>query len=145
MNFRIRELVEGDLDNGFLETLDNLRAVGKLSNIQKRNIFKKIKLGPGNRIFVAIDEAGKVVGSTTLMIEQKFIHQGGLVGHIEDVVTHKDFRGMGVGRALVQHATDTARNAGCYKIILNCTEENREFYEKIGFKQHGIEMRIDLK
>lgn len=137
--------MEGDLDNGFLETLDNLRAVGKLSNIQKRNIFKKIKLGPGNRILVAINEAGKVVGSTTLMIEQKFIHQGGLVGHIEDVVTHKDFRGMGVGKALVRHATDTARNAGCYKIILNCTEENREFYEKIGFKQHGIEMRIDLK
>ena len=145
MNFKIRELVEGDLDNGFIETLNNLRAVGKLSNIQKRNILKKIKSGLGNKILVAISEAGKVVGSITLIIEQKFIHQGGLVGHIEDVVTHKDFRGMGVGKALVKHATDTARNAGCYKVILNCNEDNREFYEKIGFKQHGIEMRIDLK
>ena len=143
-NLVIRQLQEDDLFKGFLESLDSLRKTSELSPQKAKQIYKKIKSNPNHVIFVAVLD-GKVVGSTTLIIEQKFIHQGGLVGHIEDVVTHKDFRGMGVGKALVRHATDTARNAGCYKVILNCSEENREFYEKIGFKQHGIEMRIDLK
>ena len=145
MNFRIRELVEGDLDNGFIETLNTFRDVGALTSIKKREILKRIKSSPSNKIFVATNQDGKTIGSATLIIEHKFIHQGGLVGHIEDVVTHKDFRGIGIGTALIQQGVNYARNAGCYKVILNCSEENREFYEKLGFKQHAIEMRIDLK
>ncbi|KFM14170.1 hypothetical protein AAA799O18_00780 [Marine Group I thaumarchaeote SCGC AAA799-O18] len=32
-----------------------------------------------------------IIGSTTLFIEQKFIHDSGLVGHIEDVVVRKAY------------------------------------------------------
>ena len=37
-----------------------------------------------------------IIGSTTLLIEQKFIHDGGKVGHIEDVVTRKGYEGFGI-------------------------------------------------
>ena len=50
-------------------------------------------------IFVAILD-GKVVGSTTLLIEPKFIHNGGLVGHIEDVVVNKEFQGQKIGEEI---------------------------------------------
>jgi len=144
MHLEVRELEEKDLENGFIETLDNLRNVG-LDLKRTKEIFRKIKSNPYYKIFVAINENGKVIGSTTLLIEQKFIHEGGLVGHIEDVVTHKDFRGMGFGKAVMQKAIDAAKDAGCYKVILNCSDENFPFYEKLGFRKHEREMRLDLK
>lgn len=144
MNFVVKELEEKDLENGFLETLNHLRSVGNLDDNRAKEIFRKIKSNVDNKIFIAVNEDGKIVGSTALIIEQKFIHEGGLVGHIEDVVTHKDFRGMGIGATLVQKALDVAKETGCYKAILNCSEENFPFYQKLGFRKHGIEMRLDL-
>lgn len=145
MIFTIKELEEANLENGFLETLNHLRSVDNLNIESAKEILRKIKSNPNNKIFIAINEDGKVIGSTTLIIEQKFIHEGGLVGHIEDVVTHKDFRNIGIGKALVEKAVKVAKDAGCYKVILDCSEENVPFYEKIGFRRHGIEMRLDLK
>lgn len=36
--------------------------------------------------------------------------------------------------------TQTARDAGCYKVILDCKECNTGFYEKCGFAAKGIQM-----
>jgi glucosamine-phosphate N-acetyltransferase len=143
MHLEVRELEEKDLENGFLETLSHLRNVN-LDIKKAKEIFRK-KSNQDNKIFVAVNENGKIIGSTTLLIEQKFIHEGGLVGHIEDVVTNKEFRGLGVGSAVIKKAIEVAKQAGCYKVILNCSEENFPFYEKLGFKKHGTEMRLDLK
>ena len=65
-----------------------------------KGILKKIIQDPNHIIHVAID-GNKVVGATTLFIEQKFIHQGGLVGHIEDVVVRKECEGTGIGMKLI--------------------------------------------
>lgn len=144
VTFKIKELEEPDLTNSFFETLGCLRSTGKLTVEKAKSILKKIKGNPNHKIFIAVDD-GKIIGATTLLIEHKFIHEGGLVGHIEDVVTHRDFQYKGVGSALMKKAIDIARESGCYKVILDCSEDNAPFYEKAGFKKHGIEMRMDLK
>jgi len=74
----IREIEENDLENGFLESLDFLRKASNIDRIKAREILKKIINDPNHIIHVAIDD-NKIVGSTTLLIEQKFIHEGGLV------------------------------------------------------------------
>ena len=39
------------------------------------------------KLIVIEDRAsGKIVGSGTIMMERKFIHETGIVGHIEDIV-----------------------------------------------------------
>ena len=86
----IREIEENDLESGFLESLDFLRKASNIDRSKARVILKKIINDPDHIIHVAIDDS-KIVGSTTLLIEQKFIHEGGLVGHIEDVVVRKDY------------------------------------------------------
>ena len=148
----IREIEEGDLEKGFLETLDFLRNASRLDKNKARKILKKIKqnftrdqdqfLQRNHIIFVAIDDK-KIVGSTTLFIEQKFIHDGGLVGHIEDVVVRKDYEGQGIGMKLIISLLDVAKQRKCYKTILNCEDNLRPFYEKIGFKKATNEMRYD--
>ena len=138
----IREIEEDDLEKGFLETLDFLRNTGDLDKNKANEILKKIKQNPNHIIYVAIDNK-KIVGSTTLLIEQKFIHDGGLVGHIEDVVVRKDYEGQGIGMKLVSSLLDVAKQRKCYKTILNCEDSLKPFYEKIGFKKATNEMRYD--
>jgi len=84
-----------------------------------------------------------VIGSTTLLIEPKFIHQGGKVGHIEDVVIAKEHQGTGIGEKLINFVLDHAKQNQCYKTILDCSDDLKQFYEKIGFKKHSNCMRFD--
>jgi len=138
----IREIEEDDLEKGFLETLDFLRNTGDLDKNKANEILKKIKQNPNHIIHVAIDNK-KIVGSTTLLIEQKFIHDGGLVGHIEDVVVRKDYEGKGIGIKLVTSLLERAKEKNCYKTILDCKDDVKQFYERIGFKRESNSMRYD--
>ena len=138
----IREIEEDDLEKGFLETLDFLRNASDLDKNKANEILKKIKQNPNHIIYVAIDNK-KIVGSTTLLIEQKFIHDGGLVGHIEDVVVRKDYEGKGIGIKLVTSMLERAKEKNCYKTILDCNDDVKQFYERIGFKRESNCMRYD--
>ena len=138
----IREIEEDDLEKGFLETLDFLRNASDLDKNKANEILKKIKQNPNHIIYVAIDNK-KIVGSTTLLIEQKFIHDGGLVGHIEDVVVRKDYEGKGIGIKLVTSMLERAKEKNCYKTILDCKDDVKQFYERIGFKRESNGMRYD--
>ena len=93
-------------------------------------------------IFVASD-GDRIVGTCTLLIESKFIHDGGIVGHIEDVSVDAKYQGTGVGGTLVKAVLEAAAKMGCYKTILDCQDEIMKFYEKIGFKKSATTMRFD--
>ena len=138
----IREIEEGDLDKGFLETLDFLRKASDIDKNKAKEILKKIQQNSNHIIHVAVDD-NKIVGSTTLLIEQKFIHDGGLVGHIEDVVVRKDYEGKGIGIKLVASLLERAKEKNCYKTILDCNDDVKQFYERIGFKRESNGMRYD--
>jgi glucosamine-phosphate N-acetyltransferase len=145
-NFVVREIEMRDLTRGFFETLSNLAPIGSLASHDERakKILSEIRSFPFYAIFVAVREDGELIGSITILIEQKFIHDGAKVGHIEDVVTRKEYEGRGVGKALVIKALDFAKQKRCYKVVLDCSRRNVQFYEKLGFKQHDVSMRIDL-
>jgi len=143
-NLKIRELEQNDLFNGFLESLDSLRNASDIDKDKADKIFSIIKSSQNQKIFVAILE-DKVVASTTLIIEQKFIHDGGLVGHIEDVVVSKEYQGKGIGEELILQVLDYAKKNNCYKTILDCSDDVKLFYERIGFKRHSNCMRFDHK
>ncbi|MBT3743828.1 MAG: GNAT family N-acetyltransferase [Thaumarchaeota archaeon] len=141
-DIKIREIIETDIENGFLETLDSLRKTSDLDKKIGKDILKKIISNPDHIIHVA-EENGKIIGSTTLFIEQKFIHNGGKVGHIEDVVVSKEYEGRGIGFKLVNSLLEKARVMNCYKTILDCQDELIPFYERIGFKQESNQMRYN--
>ncbi|MGI0082268.1 MAG: GNAT family N-acetyltransferase, partial [Nitrosopumilaceae archaeon] len=128
---KIRELEERDLSNGFLESLDSLRKASNLDPKKAKEILKKIRAGTSHIIYVA-ELDSKVVGSATIFIEQKFIHGGGKVGHIEDVVVRAEYQDEGIGQKLVEALLAYAQKNGCYKTILDCTDEVMPFYEKLG-------------
>ena len=138
----IRKLEEKDLFRGFLTSLDSLKKASDLNENKAKDVFNKIKSNPNHHVFVVILD-DKVAGSTTLLIEPKFIHQGGKVGHIEDVVIAKEVQGSGIGEKLINFILDYAKKNDCYKTILDCSDDVKPFYEKIGFKKHSNSMRFD--
>lgn len=139
---KIRELENEDLYKGFLSSLDSLRKASTIQKEKAEEVFQQINQNPHHHVFVA-ELDGKIIGSITLLIEPKFIHDGGIVGHIEDVVVSKEKQGKGIGEKLVRYAINFAGELGCYKTILDCDDGLIPFYEKVGFKKHSNEMRFD--
>jgi len=142
VDITIRELEEKDLFNGFLESMDSLKLASNLDIEKAKEIFEKISTNSKHFVYVAILD-GRVIGSTTMLIEPKFIHDGGNVAHIEDVVVSKDYQGKGIGEMLMRSLLELAKDNNCYKTILDCTDEVKPFYEKIGFKRTSNGMRYD--
>ncbi len=138
----IRELQKEDIWNGFLRSLDSLASASDIDKTKAEEVFDKINSNPDYIIAVAETE-GRIVGTTTLFIESKFIHKGGFVGHIEDVSVDKDFHGQKIGQKIMKYLLEVSKKRGCYKTILNCTEDVNLFYEKLGFRQVASELRID--
>lgn len=87
----------------------------------------------------------QIIGTASVLIEQKLIRDGGKVAYVEDVVVDEPHRLKGIGSELVRQAVKVARLNDCYKVVLSCGENNVPFYESLGFRRHEITMRLDLK
>ena len=132
----IREIKLTDIENGLLDIL-------KIHNKDKTNVINalmKIINNPDHIILVA-EYNDTIIGCITLFIEIKFIHNGGLVCHIEDIYT-KDIRSE-ISSMLITEALKVSKDHGCYKSILDCSDMLNSFYEKFGFKRFANSMKIE--
>ncbi|KAK7847480.1 glucosamine 6-phosphate n-acetyltransferase [Quercus suber] len=119
--FQVRKLQISDKNKGFIQLLS--------------------ALGDDHIISVVEDESpGKIIATGSIFMEKKFLRNCGKVGHIEDVVVDSNARGLKLGKKIIAFLTEHARLMGCYKVILDCSLENKAFYEKCGFKQKDIQM-----
>lgn len=140
--FHIRSMYATDFARGFREVLSALSPV-TLPDEQAMVIFRK-RLRSGVKTYVAVNE-DRVIGTASLLLETKFIHNGGCVGHVEDVAVDPQFQGQGVGQALIQHLVDVCRKERCYKLILDCNPKLVPWYGKLGFRDWCEAMRMDLE
>ena len=99
------------------------------------------ELNDNHQIF-AYCKDDKVVGLITLLIEQKLIHGGACVAHIEDLVVDHSQMGAGIATRLVEFCLNEikTRNYNCYKVVLACKPNLASFYAKCGFTQTNVEM-----
>lgn len=141
---KLRPLARSDLGDEFVALLANLTTVGAPSRDALKRQFDALeRLGALSRVVVLEDEqTGRLVGAGSLLVEPKFIHACGSVGHIEDVVVAPSHRALGLGNRLVAHLAGAARAAGCYKVILDCADGNAAFYERCGFARKGTAMAL---
>lgn len=108
-----------------------------LTNVEAENLFTRILLDPNQQILVAQDY-GKVVGTLVVAILPNLAHGGAHYAVVENVVVDEEYRGEGVGTALVREAVERARKVGAYKLAL-CSnlqrEESHAFYRSLGMEQ----------
>jgi len=127
----------------FLSLLNRFQQTNISKNMAK-SILQIINNNPSHMIFI-VEFNNEIVASSTLILEQKFIHDGKCVGHIEDVIVHPKHRHNSIGSSLIRMLVKLAKNNNCYKIILNCDDLTKPFYEKLGFYNVENCMRIDLQ
>jgi len=89
-----------------------------------------------NTYYVTVIEdvnKGVVIGSATLLLEQKFIHNCAKRGRIEDVVVDDQYRGKQLGKILLTTLVSLSKRLDCYKLSLDCRDQMIPFYETLGF------------
>lgn len=137
----LRELCSRDVDRGFLGLVAQLTKVGDVSHQRFRRRFRELQ-STGRIIVAVVHDVAKdrILAAGTLLVEPKFIHECSAVGHIEDVVVDSVCRGMQLGTTMVKALIQTAEASGCYKVILDCDEENVAFYQKCSMQRKGVQM-----
>jgi glucosamine-phosphate N-acetyltransferase len=142
----IRRLTLKDIleESGFLSVLAQLTTVQTkpLTRELLESRFHSLDPARYHPMVLVRSSDGKVMGAATLLVEEKFIHDCGRVGHIEDVVVSRDLRGGGYGKKLIDCLLSLAKELGCYKVILDCDENNVPFYEKCDMVKKGIQMAL---
>lgn len=117
--------------------LSQLTSAPLISEKSYNNIINN--LDDNHNIFVYVLD-NKIVGMITMLHEQKLIHNGSKIVHIEDLVVDKEYKNRGIGRDLINYCLDKISKEEYYKIILDCSEELERFYNKFGFEKKNIQM-----
>jgi ribosomal protein S18 acetylase RimI-like enzyme len=95
--------------------------------------------------FVARDDAGAIVGVSTLAV---FPIPTAKRAWIEDVIVDEAVNGQGIGRRLTEAMLDLARELGCKTVDLTSRpsrEAANALYKKVGFEQRETNVyRFDL-
>lgn len=141
VSIQIRAMYATDFQRGFRDVLSALSPV-TLSDEEAMAVFRK-RLRSRVLTFVAIAN-DRVMGTASLLLETKFIHNGGCVGHVEDVAVLPEVQGQGVGQSLIRHLIEESRKARCYKVILDCDPKIVPWYASLGFRPWCQAMRLDL-
>jgi len=140
----IREIQKADLNQSYFDLLCQLS--GELKTVTPDVIidcWERYSRNVLQKIFV-YEHRGRVIGVAGVLIEHKMLHYKSTIGHIEDVVVGRANRLSGVGRALIKECVTHCKAVGCYKVVLDCSQENAPFYEVCGFQTCGNCMRMAL-
>ena len=146
MNLEIRSATEADLPS-ILALYVEVEDDGRVLSIEEaRSVFARMKSYPDYKVYVAM-LGGSIVGTFELLIMDNLAHMGAPSGVVEDVVVHRDWRGKGVGKQMVQFAMDRCRERGGYKLALSSNlkrEAAHRFYDGLGFQRHGYSFVVEL-
>lgn len=135
MNYIIRELNETDYDSYF-KLINDFRD----TDFTRDDFIKNLKnIKQYSNIFV-IEKNSELIATGTILFEQKFIFNCSKLAHIEDVCVKKTLRGQGFGKLIVEKLISVAKQQKCYKITLDCSENNTNFYKLYGFEIRGHQM-----
>mgnify|MGYP006100575695 CR=1 FL=1 len=131
----IRPLEKKDIDQ-----VIKLWANAFSSNYDKEKCLTNVS--DPNSITLIAEKNNTIIGVASLYIIQKLTRKLGL---IEDVAVNKNYRGNGTGKLLVENLVQLSFKNNCDKIMLNASEQNIPFYEKMGFERKEVQMIIRKK
>lgn len=119
------------LEESFRENLDELlfQLSGKRRELDLNNY--------PNTYCIGVFDEKKLVGFAQLFVLSKTTF---VMGHLEDVIVHSDYRGIGLGRKLLEEVISLAEENGCSVINLTTREERVEaisLFKSLGFIDPG--------
>ena len=137
LNIIFRNIVKSDYN-------DYKKLINTDISKEKYEHFIDNILGDYHQIIV-LEFENKLIGTGTLLIEDKLTYGGCKMGHIENLLIHENYRGNGYGELLVKKLSDTANNMKCYRVDLTCNVELENFYKKNNFNTNSVSMSLFFK
>lgn len=115
-------------------------------NASYRSAFDAIDRDPNNALIVAEIDAS-IVGMLQLTFIPYLTYIGSWRCLIEGVRVHPDYRGRGLGTALIEWAIEAARKRQCRILQLTSDKQRPDalrFYESLGFEasHEGFKLRL---
>lgn len=127
-NISIREMAIEDYDGAYKLWAETEGMCLRNVDDSYEGINKFIKRN-AQTCFVAEDEQNIIIGTI-------LCGSDGRRGYIYHVAVHKNYRKKGIGKNLVQKASDSLRESGIKKaalLVLGTNKDGNEFWEKMGY------------
>ena len=149
MEYRIAS--GADIEWMMQSRMDTLRAVNRLEDGYRfsddfREASRKYFL-EGDQTTVLAMDGDRVAGCATMCYTEvmpTFSHPTGKRAHLMNVYTDPARRREGIAFHMVSLLIDEARNRGVTEISLDATEAGRPLYRKLGFRDSGEYMVMNV-
>ena len=143
-----RQLTASDLDS-LLELYKQLSSNdAECTKERYETVWKEIEENSNIQYFGAIDD-GKVVSTCYAVYIPNLTRGGRGICFIENVVTDKNHRKLGLASRVIDMAVEFAKERDCYKAILQSGKSRtgaHQFYENKGFSgssKKAFDMRFE--
>ncbi len=131
----IREIKENEL-NELLRLYTHLHESGVPENSEHLQKTWKTICGDDNHHIIVCEDEGRLVSSCVCVIIPNLTRNIRPYAFVENVVTHKDYRGKGCATACLNYAREIAVRENCYKMMLltsSKSESTLNFYKRAGY------------
>ena len=140
-NIKIRKADKKDIDE-ILNLLYQLQRPKPKTSPENTTFRKRIcqHLGDKDKKIIVAEQDSKVVGLVSMMFLPR-LNRTKLELYVPEMVVSENYRGLGIGKSLMESCVKTAKKEKCFRIRLesgNQRETAHRFYKKIGFEQSAL-------
>ncbi len=121
----VNEYIEDDMGGGI-----------PLNRRKQEDLIENLQLLPNAIVFLAT-LGNKIVGVSISFYGFSTFHARKLI-NVHDLVVSKDYRGMGIGKALLESIISEAKENNCCKVTLEVREDNEKaikLYKSVGINE----------
>jgi len=147
-NILLRKAMESDLPiiekliTELIESMDNKEGIDTNTAFENcRNL-----LSDTNSYLLVGEINGAIIGFIHFAIHKALLHSGPS-GLIDEFIVTRSCRSKGVGKQLIDAATQKCKQLGCCEVEVSTEFANttaREFYKSCGFEERGVILEKDL-
>jgi len=109
-----------------------------------KEIFKSVAENPDYRLFIS-EFGGKVVCTMMGVILRNLVGKGRDFMVLENIITDKEFRGIGFAKKLYSEVEQWAKERDCFKIVIISNKKYKDasrFYESVGYESNSSNVFI---
>jgi glucosamine-phosphate N-acetyltransferase len=111
-------------------------------SLDKKKLLRVFKQGLKSDMqrYICARAGTNVVGFASLTIKNNLWQQG-YIGHIDELIVDKQYRGKSIGGKLLEHIVKLAKKKDCRRLELDSAfqrKKSHKFYERKGFENRGF-------
>ncbi|MEO1377000.1 MAG: GNAT family N-acetyltransferase [Cyanobacteria bacterium J06635_10] len=147
MTFNIRTANFEDVPL-LIELYAGMDGESPLPNAIAEDIFAAIIKIPNYHIYLVFDNHQSVATFSLLHVPTMMHKDYHKYAILDAVTVRPQLRNQGIGKQMMKAAMQLSADAGCYKLMLSANlkrEGVHEFYESLGFEQHGWSFKCMLQ